>query len=210
MKKLTLLNILLVGVLVGSIVLVNATHIPVNIISGPDEIPPAEDYDPFADVSGLTFGYPDGEIDMRDIGYIARKFGTQGNSSRNVTITNSNLGVGLTIKQMPLCRIYTGVQIGGSWVTTINATPPSGKLWYVNGIELRLETYNEFCQIELETKGVIQFHSDRQGLLKANDVFNFEFPAIIEFNDTESIIVRTGSPTGQRTEVVLCITGWEE
>jgi hypothetical protein len=39
-------------------------------------------YDPWADING------DGKINMTDVGYVASLFGTKGDPTRNVTVTN--------------------------------------------------------------------------------------------------------------------------
>jgi hypothetical protein len=51
----------------------------------------AGDYDPWADIND------DGNIDMYDIGYTARAFGTSGNPTKNVTITNWPAGESTTV-----------------------------------------------------------------------------------------------------------------
>ena len=46
------------------------------------------DYDPWYDVTGLIPGQPDGKIDLRDYYAIGLKFGTEGDPTRNVNVTN--------------------------------------------------------------------------------------------------------------------------
>lgn len=45
-------------------------------------------YDPWADVSGPTQGTEDGTINMRDISYLIQMFGTSGNTTKDVNVTN--------------------------------------------------------------------------------------------------------------------------
>ena len=101
----TLLNIILISALIISSALVNATSYVVDPSHpSPDEIPPVLDYDPFADISGDDIGYADGKIDIRDVSYVAIKFGTSGNSIRNMTVINypSYLQNNVTIENWPL------------------------------------------------------------------------------------------------------------
>jgi hypothetical protein len=151
MKRSTLLNIILACVLVGSIVAVNATHIPMNIITGPAQLPEVDEYDPFYDVSSEERGYPDGKIDMRDVGAIARQFGTQGNSSRNVTITNYvNGGIPYGCCQEP--GIYKEIME----ITVLDwSSMLSGAGAYDVGVQLKSHHLRAFLPFDFSPKGTL-------------------------------------------------------
>lgn len=52
--------------------------------------PPIDEYDSFADISSPeNRGYPDGEIDLYDLMFLALKYGTEGNPQRNVTFVDT-------------------------------------------------------------------------------------------------------------------------
>lgn len=94
MKIPALSYVILIGLLFGTVVFANATHISTYVGTGKDVVPPIKDYDPFADVNGNeSLGYPDGKIDIRDIAYVASKFGTTGNSTRNVSVIGMESGL---------------------------------------------------------------------------------------------------------------------
>ena len=69
-------------------------------------------YDPWADIND------DGKIDMKDIGYEARLFGTTGNSTKNVTVTNwpeSHRSVPYVVDQtvpLPMNPLIMGYSFG--------------------------------------------------------------------------------------------------
>ena len=54
-------------------------------------------YDPWADVSGPMQGTEDGTINMRDISYLIQMFATNGNTTKNVTVTNWPLSTQETV-----------------------------------------------------------------------------------------------------------------
>jgi len=57
------------------------------------------DYTPWGDVSGPTVGESDGTINMRDIQYEIMLFNTNGNTTRNVNVTNWPIDEPLTVKK---------------------------------------------------------------------------------------------------------------
>ena len=137
----------------------------------------------------------------------------QGSIKVNVVNLTASSGL-LPIAEVPLCRVYTGRTEGGTWTTVINATPPTGKTWYVSKIRLLIKEYDTWDgQIEFTTKGITQLYSEAGVIrvISSGDVFDFEFPLAIKFTDTESIIVKTGAPgTSATIKTVLTVVGWEE
>jgi len=75
-KKLLVLTILLTFSITATLFSITPTHSATN------------PYNPWDDVTGPTPGISDGIINMRDINYLILRFNTQGDTTRNVSITN--------------------------------------------------------------------------------------------------------------------------
>ena len=94
-------------------------------------------YDPWADTND------DGKIDMKDIGYTAKLFGTSGDSTKNVTVTNwptrptlnATLADHLAIPDGDTVYLYANVD-GYNKATLVLDKHTSGTLWLMMNYQI--------------------------------------------------------------------------
>ena len=165
----------------------------------------------------LQWGYPDGEIDMRDIGYVARKFGTQGDSSRNVTIADPEwMPCELSEPTTRKIAIYSiGDSTGNhNWDHAGTLTVPSGEKWYIYKMNFYLfnDAGNEFVRIVINNTVMMDDIHVAKCLTNVGttDLYNIELRRAIEVIEDEAIELWIRVTGSLIAGCVLTIEAWVE